>query len=575
MEQYAVSARKYRPDQFSDVVGQSHITHTLQNAIKTQHLAHAFLFCGPRGVGKTTCARILARTINCTNLSPTIEACNECESCKSFNENASFNIFELDAASNNSVENIRMLIDQVRIPPQGSKYKVYIIDEVHMLSSGAFNAFLKTLEEPPNYAIFILATTEKHKILPTILSRCQIFDFNRVNSELITKHLVEIAKKEQVAYEPDALHIIAQKADGGMRDALSMFDRIVSFTNGKLTYGNTIDNLNVLDYDYYFQITDQILTQDVANILLTFNQILDKGFEGDTMLMGLSEHLRNLLVCKEPSTLKLLDTTETLKAKYIQQSELVTYSFVTSILDLLNKTDVEYKFSKNKKLHVEMALIRACFIQQVLETNTAPSKAVKSIPFRAEYGTTSVKTLTLEEDNGTTPIANQQKKEEATTTSAPKDIIKSEKIVEKKISASAFNLKQLNTLIKEQNKVDSKVDFTIENVKKYWLEIGESYKESRPFLYNLTVQNLVKIKDEVIVFKVTTKQHELELRKNGLDIMQTFRKIFNNKNLMMNIKVEIQENTENGLFTTEERFKYLAEKNPLLLQLKNKLSLDL
>ena len=320
MDNYIVSARKYRPSNFKSVVGQSHITTTLQNAIRNNQIAQAFLFCGPRGVGKTTCARILAKTINCTNLTQENEACNECESCKSFNTNSSFNIFELDAASNNSVEDIRTLVDQVRIPPQGSHYKVYIIDEVHMLSSAAFNAFLKTLEEPPPYAKFILATTEKHKIIPTILSRCQIFDFHRILNEDITNHLEYIAKIENIEFDKQALHIIAEKSDGGLRDALSMFDQLVSFTRGNLSYENIIENLNILDYDYYFKIVDHILECDIPKTLLVFNDILDKGFEGLHFINGLASHFRNLLVCKDESTIKLLDISDELKNKYITQA---------------------------------------------------------------------------------------------------------------------------------------------------------------------------------------------------------------------------------------------------------------
>jgi DNA polymerase-3 subunit gamma/tau len=307
MEEYIVSARKYRPQTFESVVGQTALTTTLKNAIQTGKLAHAYLFCGPRGVGKTTCARIFAKTINCQNLTPEGEACNECESCRSFNERRSLNIHELDAASNNSVDDIRSLIEQVRIPPQLGKYKVYIIDEVHMLSAAAFNAFLKTLEEPPAHAVFILATTEKHKILPTILSRCQIYDFNRISVEDISAHLASVATKEQIHFEPEALNVIATKADGGMRDALSVFDQVVSFTNGQITYQSVIQNLNVLDYDYYFKLTDFFLTNPVPSCLLLFNEILNKGFEGGNFITGLSKHLRDVLVSKDAATVQLLE----------------------------------------------------------------------------------------------------------------------------------------------------------------------------------------------------------------------------------------------------------------------------
>src|ERR1043165_1257475 len=302
MAEYIVSARKYRPARFSEMVGQEQVAVTLKNAIRTGHLAHSFLFCGPRGVGKTTAARILAKTINCENITDDFEACGKCNSCVSFQQNASFNIHELDAASNNSVEDIRSLVDQVRFPPQSGKYKIYIIDEVHMLSQGAFNAFLKTLEEPPSYCKFILATTEKHKILPTILSRCQIFDFRRIGIETIVKHLQHICKVEKIEAEEDALHIIAQKADGGMRDALSMFDRLSGFSGAKLTYASVLENLNVLDYDYFFKVTDALLTENLAGLMQLFDQILKKGFEGDDFILGLCEHFRNLLFCKDRST---------------------------------------------------------------------------------------------------------------------------------------------------------------------------------------------------------------------------------------------------------------------------------
>ncbi|MFA5244668.1 MAG: DNA polymerase III subunit gamma/tau, partial [Pedobacter sp.] len=366
MDNFIVSARKYRPATFQTVVGQLHITGTLKNAIKNNQLAQAFLFCGPRGVGKTTCARILAKTINCKNLTEDAEACGVCDSCISFQNGNSFNIHELDAASNNSVEDIRSLIEQVRIPPQAGKYKIYIIDEVHMLSQAAFNAFLKTLEEPPNYAIFILATTEKHKILPTILSRCQIFDFNRIRVEDIAGHLREIAVKEGVSYDEDGLHMIAQKADGGLRDALSMFDQIVSFSNKNVSYRAVIDNLNILDYDYYFKLTDSILQQDVASSLLIFDEILSNGFDGNHFITGLASHLRNLLVSKDSSTLKLLEVSEGIRQKYNQQAQAAPASFLISALNISNQCDLNYKTSKNQRLQVELALIKLCHIPSVI-----------------------------------------------------------------------------------------------------------------------------------------------------------------------------------------------------------------
>ena len=367
-DQYLVSARKYRPHTFETVVGQSHITTTLKNAIKQNHLAHAYLFCGPRGVGKTSCAHILAKTINCENITADTEACGTCETCKSFSTNSSFNIFELDAASNNSVEDIRNLTDQVRFAPQSGKYKIYIIDEVHMLSTAAFNAFLKTLEEPPAYAIFILATTEKHKILPTILSRCQIFDFKRITTHDIVDHLQQIAVSEHIQADTAALHVIAQKSEGCMRDALSMIDRIASFTNAHLSYAATMEHLNLLDADFYFQITDKLLSQDVANTLLSLDAILEKGFEGEVILEGLAEHFRNLLICKDARMAKLLDVPNDHKAIYYEKANQMPPSFILSAMNLINDAIVQFKQTTNKRLHLEMTCIKLCYLLQTAPT---------------------------------------------------------------------------------------------------------------------------------------------------------------------------------------------------------------
>ncbi len=362
MDNFVVSARKYRPASFKEVVGQQAITSTLKNAIKNDHLAQSFLFCGPRGVGKTTCARIMAQTINCEALTEEGEACNECNSCKRFKENTSFNIHELDAASNNSVDDIRSLVDQVRIPPQDGKYKVYIIDEVHMLSPQAFNAFLKTLEEPPSYAKFILATTEKHKIIPTILSRCQIFDFKRIQVKDIVEHLQYVSESENINAEEDGLQIIAQKADGALRDALSIFDQIVSFAGTQFTYQDVIDNLNVLDYDYYFRLVDAALEGDTSSALLTFNEILDAGFDGHHFISGMGEHLRNLLVSKDDGTLDLLEVGENIRERYREQSEKCDLLFLSQALEVVSQADIHYKGSNNKRLHTEIALLQLCSI---------------------------------------------------------------------------------------------------------------------------------------------------------------------------------------------------------------------
>src|SRR6187431_1430997 len=398
MDKFIVSARKYRPQNFSTVVGQSHITTTLKNAIRNNQLAHAFLFCGPRGVGKTTCARILAKTINCTNKTADGEACNICNSCVSFNEGTSLNIHELDAASNNSVDDIRSLVEQVRFAPQAGKYKVYIVDEVHMLSASAFNAFLKTLEEPPSYAIFILATTEKHKILPTILSRCQIFDFKRITINDTVDHLEEICQKETIKAEKAGLQIIAQKSEGCMRDALSIMDKIVSFTNGELTYANTLEHLNILDADYYFKLLDCMLQQDTAGALVLYDGINQKGFEGDLVLNGFAEFIRNLLVCKDAKAANLLEVVESFRDRYVETARNVAPSFLISALNIINEAEINYKAARNKRLHVELVIIKLCYLQQAIEISSdaggiSKKKVVESsLAFR----TAAIKPLKVE-----------------------------------------------------------------------------------------------------------------------------------------------------------------------------------
>ncbi|MEN9697164.1 MAG: hypothetical protein RLZ56_585 [Bacteroidota bacterium] len=385
MDNFVVSARKYRPQNFNTVVGQSHITTTLKNAILNNHLAHAFLFCGPRGVGKTTCARILAKTINCTNITKEGEACNECDSCTSFEKGASLNIHELDAASNNSVDDIRSLVEQVRFAPQAGKYKVYIVDEVHMLSASAFNAFLKTLEEPPPYAIFILATTEKHKILPTILSRCQIFDFKRITSNDTVEHLEEIIGKEQIKAERNALQLIAQKSEGCMRDALSILDKIVSFSNGELTYKNTLEHLNILDEEYFFKLLEYLTSQDLTKAMLLYDEINQKGFEGDMVLYGLASFIRNLLVCKDPASAVLLESIEGWRDQYISTAKQISTPYLVSALNILNEAEIQFKMARNKRLHVEMALIKLNFLAQAIELSLEDSQIVKKKLVDAHY----------------------------------------------------------------------------------------------------------------------------------------------------------------------------------------------
>ncbi|MBC7721899.1 MAG: DNA polymerase III subunit gamma/tau [Pedobacter sp.] len=377
MDKFIVSARKYRPQNFNTVVGQSHITTTLKNAIKNNQLAHAFLFCGPRGVGKTTCARILAKTINCTNQTAEGEACNTCQSCVSFDAGTSMNIHELDAASNNSVDDIRSLVEQVRFAPQAGKYKVYIVDEVHMLSASAFNAFLKTLEEPPPYAIFILATTEKHKILPTILSRCQIFDFKRITTNDTVEHLQEIVDKEGITTDKASLQIIAQKSEGCMRDALSILDKIVSFTNGEVNYQNTLEHLNILDHDYYFKLLEALLQQDMAGGMLLYDEINRKGFEGDLVLNGFAEFIRNILVCKDARAVKLLDVVEGMQEKYVLTAASVKAGYLVSALNILNEAEINFKMARNKRLHVELVIIKLNFLQQAIELSMSDGNLVK------------------------------------------------------------------------------------------------------------------------------------------------------------------------------------------------------
>jgi len=396
MDNFVVSARKYRPSTFRSVVGQQHVTTTLQNAIQSHHLAQAFLFCGPRGVGKTTCARILAKTINCTNLSPETEACGQCASCVAFQENASFNVHELDAASNNSVEDIRSLVEQVRYAPQAGKYKIYIIDEVHMLSNAAFNAFLKTLEEPPSYAIFILATTERHKIIPTILSRCQIFDFSRIRVEDMRGHLRYVATQEGITAEDDALHLLAQKADGGLRDALSMFDQMVTFGGNNLTYKEVVQNLHILDYDYYFRLIDSLLTENLSAALLLLDEVMQNGFDLHNFVVGTAEHLRGLLVCKDAVTVQLLEVSDGIKQKYVQQAQAAPLAFLLSALNLISQCDREFKQAKNQRLHVELALMKLAylngavqFVRELSPANGEAKKKTSSLNGAAEVATPS------------------------------------------------------------------------------------------------------------------------------------------------------------------------------------------
>ncbi len=550
MDNYIVSARKYRPSNFKSVVGQSHITTTLQNAIRNNQIAQAFLFCGPRGVGKTTCARILAKTINCTNLTQENEACNECESCKSFNTNSSFNIFELDAASNNSVEDIRTLVDQVRIPPQGSHYKVYIIDEVHMLSSAAFNAFLKTLEEPPPYAKFILATTEKHKIIPTILSRCQIFDFHRILNEDITNHLEYIAKIENIEFDKQALHIIAEKSDGGLRDALSMFDQLVSFTRGNLSYENIIENLNILDYDYYFKIVDHILECDIPKTLLVFNDILDKGFEGLHFINGLASHFRNLLVCKDESTIKLLDISDELKNKYITQARKSNTTFILRALDFANTSSIEYKESSNRRLCIEISLLKMANIMNKINPTSIPEgqEKKKSEPI-------------VEEEK---PIIKTQEKPLETKINIPKR------------TSISINADPNETLLEIEKLEKSKVinlDYNL--FLSIWDEIAEEFKEKNPNLY-FTFKNseLVDNQDNSVTIKVLNSFQEAEINNIKYELTKQIKQKTNCENFQLITHVAKVEK-KSIIYMPRDKYEFLKEKQPNLIKLRAEFDLDI
>ncbi|WP_374950492.1 DNA polymerase III subunit gamma/tau [Mucilaginibacter sp.] len=606
MDNFIVSARKYRPATFDTVVGQQHITNTLKNAIKNNQLAQAFLFCGPRGVGKTTCARILAKTINCTDLQPNGEACGHCDSCRAFQNGNSFNVHELDAASNNSVDDIRSLIEQVRIPPQAARYKVYIIDEVHMLSQAAFNAFLKTLEEPPNYAIFILATTEKHKILPTILSRCQIFDFNRIRVDDMAGHLANIAQKENIAYEQDGLHIIAQKADGGLRDALSMFDQIVSFSGGNVTYRSVIDNLNILDYDYYFNITDRLLGEDSPQTLLLFDEILSKGFDGAHFISGLSEHLRNLLVGKDASTIKLLEVSETIKARYLQQSQAASVSFLLSAMNISNQCDISYKQSKNQRLQVELALLKMSHLQSVFSMATAPMPQQAAAPNGEEKKKPD--TIAKEAPVATSdelsvvrdaPITYQTtpklSADDTPVVASPVAEVKETPMVEKPkvfipnvhaagTSVKIPSLKDLTKKLEEAAleeedpylKGTDKQPFTIDEFLQLWTNYGAKLKaDGKPAtLYTImTSVTPVVLGPESFEVLVSNKIQEVSFRDERPYLLNFLRTSLKNFNIEINARVE-EVSTVRKPYTAAEKFQYMASKNPQLLDLKNRFNLE-
>lgn len=607
MEKFIVSARKYRPQTFDTVVGQEHITTTLRNAIKNHQLAHAFLFCGPRGVGKTTCARILAKTINCENPTSDGEACNQCHSCKSFNEGTSLNIHELDAASNNSVDDIRSLVEQVRFAPQAGKYKVYIIDEVHMLSQSAFNAFLKTLEEPPPYAIFILATTEKHKILPTILSRCQIFDFKRITLQDTVDHLQGIANKEHIKAQETALQLIAQKSEGCMRDALSILDKIVSFTNGEVTYNNTIEHLNILDADYYFKLIDSMLGQDLAGAMLLYDDIDKKGFEGDMVLNGFSEFIRNLLICKDERVAGLLEVVESFKQRYTETAKRTEPGYLVAALNILNEAEINYRAARNKRLHVELTLIKLCYLKQALEitsSGTAVDKkklvdSSKAVAFKTIQPIASPVKVAAKPETKTppAPIAEpsaakliietpekkvagpvQKKVIETVQEPTPNYIGKSNGNGKPKLGS----LEALRQKIKEENCNDADiVDHPLEmnGLKKAWgIFIDQLKKDKNPAWTSFEIAEL-NIKDANI-FEATVNnnihQKFLEFEKNKLSAF--LQKELCNRQLQFIIvlKEGQQENIIKDLpLSSREQYQKIIEQYPLVKELKDKLRLEL
>ncbi|MBN2173521.1 MAG: DNA polymerase III subunit gamma/tau [Bacteroidales bacterium] len=565
MENFIVSARKYRPQTFDMVVGQKSITNTLKNAIKSNHLAQAFLFCGPRGIGKTTCARILAKTINCKNLSDSLEPCDECESCVSFNRSASFNIHELDAASNNSVEDIRNLVERVRIPPQVGKYKVYIIDEVHMLSPAAFNAFLKTLEEPPAYAKFILATTEKHKIIPTILSRCQIYDFKRITVEDIAGHLAYVAEQESVTAESDALHVIAQKSDGALRDALSIFDQIVSFGGKNLTYKNVIENLNVLDYDFYFRMVDAISSGNIKETLLLINEIIDNGFDGQHFIIGFGEHLRNLLVCKDPGTIKLLEVGKNIKSKYQQQSDSSTVEFLLNALTINNKCDIDYKSSNNKKLHLELALLQMCNIKTKYSGMQAPVISnVKESPVTSypSGSRTQVKSF----------VSDSEKKPEDKR--PVKDVMKTPGTISIKTANGKESKEELKEIPSEKYEEQPVDDFNHEQLEKVWKEVAYKYESDKDLYTTFTKRKPEKADGFVIHFTVDNPIQKKKLEDLRIEIIPFLKDKLNNNSVQLNVTVAKRASKDKP-YTPQEKFNKMAEKNPALRKMKDQLGLDI
>lgn len=571
MDKFIVSARKYRPQTFDTVVGQSHITTTLKNAIRNRQLAHAFLFCGPRGVGKTTCARILAKTINCENQQPDGEACNRCHSCVSFNEGTSLNIHELDAASNNSVDDIRSLVDQVRFAPQAGAYKVYIIDEVHMLSSSAFNAFLKTLEEPPPYAIFILATTEKHKILPTILSRCQIFDFKRITTADTVDHLEEIAVKENIHAEKAALQVIAQKSEGCMRDALSILDKIVSFTNGEVSYRQTLEHLNILDADYYFKLIDCMQQQDLAGSMLLFDDINSKGFDEELVLNGFSEFMRNLLICKDERIAGLLQVVESFRERYITTAKKLSPGYLVSALNILNETEINYKSARNKRLHVELALIRLTYLLQAIELTAGSEGLLKKKP--AE----SAKPVAWKALPAMQPVA----KAKLTIEETP--VVKEQPAIE--TPPATVKLSQLEKIRKQiagrngQAETTKLIPLTQQKLEEAWKQYAESLRTNKnPAFqsFDLATLNIIDEKSFEVVTNNNLEQKFIEQEKRlACEFLQQF---FANK--LLHFSVIVTDNPAEytpaeKVLSKKDQYQMMIEQYPMVKELKELLKLEL
>ena len=588
MENFIVSARKYRPQNFSTVVGQQHITTTLKNAIKNNQLAHAFLFCGPRGVGKTTCARILAKTINCENKTSDGEACNTCNSCVSFDAGTSLNIHELDAASNNSVDDIRTLVEQVRFAPQAGKYKVYIVDEVHMLSSSAFNAFLKTLEEPPPFAIFILATTEKHKILPTILSRCQIFDFKRITNNDTVVHLQEICEKEHIKAEKAALHIIAQKSEGCMRDSLSILDKIVSFTNGELTYSNTLEHLNILDEDYYFKLLDFMQQQQLGDALLLHDEINRKGFEGDTVLEGFAEFIRNLLVCKDAKAAILLEVADDFKQKYLQAAQQINTGWLIGALNILNEATINYKQARNKRLHVELTIIKLSYLHQAIElVNNEGVISKKKLNDSKAVAFRALPVIKLKD-----PVIEKKEIPVSKKLSEAKLIVEEEEpkipvrrtATETGISTTGgiSSLQKIRQQVSQQNKNNGTQSKSLTEEELYiaWGAYIEKLiaRKNHSAVTNFK-EAILKVGDEnaaeIITGSVFQQKFIEQERASLIEHLQTH---FGNKLLTYTVQVvEKEKNTgpEEKTLNTKEQYLKIIEEYPLVKELKDRLKLEL